>query len=134
MSTLIPAFVEYPQHWMTITWGDRQLRARQTWRARTGAWYLDLFDLGDQTGDPNATGNPIVLGRRISPRFAPLLGLVPVGLPLDPIPVVDAGIGSDPYRRSGLGAEVRLLLVTKAEIRAIRTASTDDAGDLVIKL
>jgi hypothetical protein len=134
MSTLIPAFVEYPQHWMTVAWGDRQLRIRQTWRQRNNAWFLDIFDLGDSTGDPNATGSPIVLGRRISPRFAPLLGIVPEGLPLDPIPVVDGGIGSDPYARSDLGETIRLLLISRAEVAALRAAEANSAASLVINL
>jgi hypothetical protein len=121
---------------MTVSWGARQLRVRQTWRERTGSWYLDVYDLGDETGDPTSTGDPIVLGRRISPRFPPLLGLVPEGLPLDPIPVIDAGIGSDPYQRSDLGEAVRLLLVTREEIdeAAAAAAADDSADDLVITL
>lgn len=105
-STQIAAFPDEPQHSMTITWGDRQVRARFTWRNRTASWYLDVFELDD-----GEEGAALVRGRRVSPRWAPLAGLRVVGLPQSPILVIDAAPGADPFPRSELGQSVRALLV-----------------------
>ena len=131
MANLIPAFVEFPSHTMTITWGDRQLRIRFIWRERTASWYFDVFELGD---DNATTGDAIVLGRRVSPRWIPLLGLIPVGLPLDVVAFVDAGIGSDPYLRSDLGDAVRLLLLDRETEIPVPADPDVLAGDVLVTL
>lgn len=127
MADQLAAFVDQPQHLQTITWGDAaaggvQVRVRLTWRERVAAWYLDLFEPAGvaEAGTASAVGPPIVLGRRVSPRFAPLLGLVLEGLPSprEAFAFVDAPIRSDPYLRSDLGEVVRLLLLDDAEIAA----------------
>lgn len=117
----IAAFPEEPQHTMTITWGDKQVRLRLTWRNRTGSWYLDIFELDDG----EEAGPAIVRGRRISPRWLPLLGLRPVGLPVDPILLIDGGVGSDPFLRSDLGGAVRKLLVNVADFPDVPDTSPD---------
>lgn len=106
----IAAFPDEPQHFMTIAWGDRQVRLSFTWRNRTGSWYLDVFELDD-----TEVGAAIVRGRRVSPRWAPLAGLRSVGLPQSPVLVIDGGVGSDPFPRSELGLSVRALLVDVAD-------------------
>jgi len=113
----IAAFPNEPQHPMTVTWGDRQVRLRFTWRNRTRSWYLDIFELDDG----EETGDAIVRGRRISPQWFPLIGLRPVGLPQDPILIVDGG--PDPYLRSDLGEGVRALLVGLDDLPPVTVTS-----------
>jgi hypothetical protein len=110
-------FPDLPQHTITTTWGDKQVRLRLTFRDRTSSWYLDIFELDD---------TPIVLGRRVSPKFAPLLGLGLGGegvgtLPRDRELVVDGP--ADPYPRRDLGEVVQLILLTDAEVAAAQAAN-----------
>lgn len=100
-------FPDLPQFTETTTWGDRQVQLRLTFRSRTASWYLDIFEL-DST--------PIVFGRRVSPRFAPLLGLGFGGeqLPRDRELFTDGP--TDPYARSDLGEILRLLLLSDEEL------------------
>lgn len=136
MANQIPAFVEFPSHTMTITWGNRQLRLQFIWRERLNAWYFSLFEpASGVVTDPVAVGDPIVTGRRVTPRWIPLFGLIPVGLPLDVFPIVDGGIGSDPYRRADLGGgpddPIRLLLLDEDEFPPAPDPDLA-AGDIVI--
>ncbi len=109
-------FPDLPQHTITTTWGDRQVKIRLTFRDRMSSWYLDIFELDD---------TPIVFGRRVSPQFAPLLGLAFGGeqLPRDRELLIDGP--SDPYERSELGEIVSLILVSDAELAAIAPPPTD---------
>lgn len=120
--TQIAAFPDEPQHTMTIAWGDKQVRLRLTWRQRLASWYLDIFELDDGEGGDAVA---IARGRRVSPRWLPLLGLRPIGLPGDPVLVVDGGVGSDPFPRSELGVSVRKLLIDLADFPATAAAFPD---------
>jgi hypothetical protein len=139
----VAVFPDLPQHVQTLTWGDVQVRVRFTWRQRTASWYLDIFETAGvaEAGVVGALGAPIVTGRRISSRWAPLLGLAPVGLPLsrEVFAVVDGAVRSEPYRRSDFGASteqgtLRLLLLDEAEISAIVDLITDPTDSLIVVL
>jgi len=124
---------------MTVAWGGVQVRLRFTWRQRLGAWYLDIFELADvaEAGVAGAVGDPIVLGKRISPRWAPLLGLVPwPQLPpsREVFAVVDGLVGGDPYRRTAFGEAVRLLLLDEDEVTEAIGAIVDPASSLTVVL
>lgn len=79
------------------------LQFRVRWRARMGAWYIDTLD---------ATGDPIVVGRRLSPGSSPWAGVVDDRLP----PGILTVIGRDPYRRNDLGGDVVVVYVSASEI------------------
>lgn len=50
----------------TVTLSGVEYRLRVRWSEPLAAWYMDLY---------TATGDPIQVGRRLSPGYAPLLGL-----------------------------------------------------------
>lgn len=82
----------------TVTLDDGEYRLRLRWNEQRRAWYMDLYDANDQ---------PLQVGRRLSPGWAPLLGLNrPAG-----IFVVD---GPDDAPDTALGGDVLLLYVEEA--------------------
>jgi hypothetical protein len=105
-------FAELTEGTTTQTWEDRQIQIRTIFRPRTGAWYIDLFELD---------GTPIVFGRRVSPSFLPLLG---VGFEGESLPrgqtLVVLG-PEDPYEKVDLGDTLELLLLSDADIDTLRT-------------
>jgi hypothetical protein len=143
MADQVAVFPDLPQHTQTLTWGDRQVRLRFTYRQRLGSWYLDIFETAGpaEAGVVGALGPPIVLGRRISARWAPLLGLAPEGLPLsrEVFAVVDGAVRSEPYRRSDFGASteqgtLRMILLDEEEIDAVADLITDPTATLIVVL
>lgn len=83
-----------------VAWGGRQLTVAMVWRQRLQSWYFDLYD---------ANGEAIVLGRRVSPGFAPLAGLaLAEQTSRTEVLLVD---GPDPYQREDLGEVVRMMLL-----------------------
>lgn len=106
MTVAIEVFNEIPQITQTIVWGETQVRVRLTFRERVGSWYVDIFEQDGTT--------PIILGRRVSPRWAPVeaYGLAD-RLSRTVVFVVDGPTGSDPYDRTEVQTDgpVRLLLV-----------------------
>lgn len=103
MALELKVYQELPQHTQTVTLEGVQYRLRLTWFERLQAWYLDLYQL-DET--------PIALGRRVTPEWAPLARLLPVGKPTGELYVR----GPDPYRRDELGPLVLLRYYTADEI------------------
>lgn len=102
-------FPQQPQDTSTQPWGDQQVLIRTTYRERTSAWYMDILTIEEA---------PLALGRRISPQFAPLLGLglEGEGLPRDRYLVVDGPI--DPYLKKDLSDTLIAILLTQAEVDA----------------
>ena len=102
---------------ITMTWGDRQIDVRFTWRERQGSWYIDLFE---------DDGTPIVFGRRLSANGTPVSGF---GFEGDELPrdrqLFIAG-PRDPYPQFDLGTdfanELALVLATQAEVDAAKAA------------
>lgn len=79
----------------TVTLDGEVFRLRLRWSEVQAAWYMDLYTADEQ---------PVQLGRRLSPGYAPVLGRRgPKGLF-----VVD---GPDPYQQSDLGNALLLLYV-----------------------
>ena len=111
MSVNFQVFADLSQGTTTQTWADRQIQIRTTFRERTGAWYMDLFELD---------GTAIVFGRRVSPNFVPLLGL---GLEGEQLPrgqtLLVVG-PDDPYVKASLSDTLELLLLSAEEIDALR--------------
>lgn len=95
----------------TQTWADRQIQIRTTFRERTGAWYMDLFELD---------GTPIVFGRRVSPNFVPLLGLGFEGEQLPRGQTLLVVGPADPYVKANLNDTLELLLLSAEEVDALR--------------
>jgi hypothetical protein len=98
MGQKLTTFQSKPQDTQTVTLGAAQYRMRLTWRARTAAWYFDLYQLD---------GTPIILGVRLSPGWGPMLKLVPDGRPAGRFYVR----GPEPYEREMLAPDGRLVLV-----------------------
>lgn len=115
MASRLPAFPTIPRHRYTVTLGDERFQVRLTWRARTRAWYLDLFD---------ADGDAVALGRRLSPGFGPLLHLLPAGKYEDGELYVSGAL--DPYRQEDLTSEINLDHYTNDDIDAARDRLVDD--------
>jgi len=62
----LPILHDLPSHRYRIQLGGVSYVVRLTYRDRLASWYLDLYDVDEE---------PIALGRRLSPRFSPLLGI-----------------------------------------------------------
>lgn len=105
-------FPEQPQDTSAQPWGDIQVLIRTTYRERTGAWYIDILTIEEV---------PLVIGRRVSPQYAPLLGLglEGAGLPRDRYLVIDGS--EDPYQKAALSDTLVALLLTQEEIDAAAT-------------
>lgn len=100
----IQVFTDLPEHTQAVIFGEGQddaveLEVRLVYRTRTASWYMDLRQLD---------GTAIVLGRRITPTWAPLGGLALEGIPRDLLVIVtgpddavrdDLGVPSDPTKR-----------------------------------
>ncbi len=135
MADRIAVFPESAQHTQTITWGDRQVRLRLTYRQRLASWYMDVYELpGDAVrGLSGEVGDPIVTGRRVSVRWPALLGLAPEGLPRtrEVLFLVVGPIRGEPYVRAELGAGIQLYLFGEDEIPA---QSAGPASSLTVVL
>lgn len=100
MATVVELPIRYdlPAHRYRVTLSGAEFSLRFTFRDRTSSWYLDLFDVD---------GNPLALGRRLSPSYSPLLGVAVDRGPSGLLYVE----GADPYERDG----IRLFYVTDLE-------------------
>jgi len=113
MAAFLPAFPAIPQHVYTVTLEGAQFRLQFTWRRRLQSWYVSLLALDD---------TPIAMGRRLSAGWDPFFGFVLEAGP-DGFFVVR---GTDGYAREDLGASLRLVYFTRAELRAAIPAATGD--------
>lgn len=105
-------FPENPSNTSIQTWGDRQVRLRMTYRERMSAWYMDLFD---------ADGVALAVGRRVSPSYAPLLGLGLEGfnLPRGRFLIFVGPV--DPYAKEALSDTLDGILLTQEEVDAAQS-------------
>ncbi len=109
MGFLVPArraqlaFAAQPQTRFTLTLDGTRYQFRFTWRVRTAAWYFDMW---------TQAGVAIVLGRRLSPSYGPLFGVLPPNAPTGYLFVR----GPDPYEQDMLGAEFTVRYYTAAEV------------------
>lgn len=83
-----------------------------TWRTRPKAWYMDLYD---------QDGQPVALGRRLSPGWAPLRGVSDRGVP-DGSFIVK---GLRDYSRTDLGDTLLLVYYTEDELDQIEIESPE---------
>lgn len=103
MGREIHGFPELPSHTQTVVLGASQFTIRFTFRDRTGAWYLDLWTVD---------GDPVILGRRLSVDWSPLLGLA-----LDNAPEGVLFVrGPDGYVREELGDDLLLIFYPLSEL------------------
>lgn len=121
MASRLPTFPTVPSHRYTVTLGDARYQVRFTWRTRTQAWYLDLFE---------QDGTAIALGRRVSPGSDPLASLLP---PAKPSGELFIGGALDPYRQLDLGDEVTVEHYTTSDMEAAAARASTDPG-LVIEV
>lgn len=107
----LPAFPDLPQHVMRVDLAGRRYTYRRTYRPRTRAWYVDIYD--DQ-------GKVIVEGQRLTPGV-PLSTSFEVDLP---------GViyvrGPDDYRREDLGGDLREIFATFDELGLEAAADAED--------
>lgn len=97
----ITTFYDQPQHRQTVTLDGTEYQIRLTYRRRLASWYMDLYD---------AEGTAIALGRRLSPGWSPINGVIAEGGP----PGLFLVKGVDPYKRD----EVELYYIPLAQIPA----------------
>jgi hypothetical protein len=118
MASVLPAFPALPAHTMTLTLGGAQYVVRLVWRDRTQGWYFDLYGI-DET--------PIVQGRRLSPGWGPLLGLM---APLPSFGGQLVVVGLDRYAQADLGPgrALQVLYITDAEIAAATPKADPEAA------
>ena len=111
MGQIIPTYQDQPRFTETLTLDSEQFVLTFTYRPRLNAWYWDLTTL---------EGTPLASGRRLSPGWDQLLGLVPEsGRP--------AGYlfcrGNDPYTREMLGNRVLPVYYSTSEVVAPDSSS-----------
>jgi len=107
MPERLPFAHDLPAHTYTVALDGVQYEIRLVYRARTASWYLDLRD---------DLGAALVLGRRLSPNWSPVAGVITNGPP-----GVILVTGADPYARS----EIELWYFNAAEIEAGAAVPTD---------
>lgn len=119
MPLLLPVLADLPAHRYTVDIGPTTVVVRLVWRDRPGAWYLDLFAQDGTT--------PLALGRRLSARWGPLLGLEARLPDLGGVLVV---VGVDPYRQAdvGPGRAVEVMWLSDAEVAALAPVADPNAA------
>jgi len=106
MGQIIPTFQAQPKVSMIVTLGSERYSLTFTYRSRLNAWYLDISTV---------EGTALASGRRLSPGWDQLFGLVPAGgRPTGHLFVR----GSDPYTREMLGDRVLPVYYSPDEITA----------------
>lgn len=103
MGQFLPAFPSLPEHSMSVTLSGQQFVFRFVFRPRCRAWYFDL-SLAD--------GTPLVLGRKLRPGWAPLMGLQIPNLPTGLLYVR----GPDAYAQADLGNALRVAYYERDEL------------------
>lgn len=99
-------------HEMTIVLGDTQFVIRFTWRKRSAAWYMALYELD---------GTPVWQGRRVTPGLFVGEGIVVSNGP-DGSFLVD---GHDPYEQLDLGNDVNVNYVPNDDILPVEDSTPD---------
>jgi len=116
MGQILQAFPSLPSHVQTVTLGEMQYTVRFRWNERTASWYFDLRTIDD---------TPVILGRRLSPDWMPLLGLT-----LDNEPSGHMFVrGPDGYGRDDLGGD---LLLIRYDLDDIPDAPADPYAPTVV--
>lgn len=107
----LPAFPDQPEHTYTIALDGTTYRVRLVWRARSASWYLDLYA---------EDGTALLLGRRVSAGWAPVAS-AREGMP----PGLVYALGLDGYAQLDLGAALRLLYLSGADLPAPAPSAED---------
>ena len=117
MSLTLSHLPDLPTALQTVTLDGEQFKLRMTWRERRQAWYLDLYTLD---------GTALVLGRRVSPGFAPFVQY-------DHMPDRPAGFffvhGLDGYVRGDLGGTLRVVYRSREEMAARKVVYDEATAD-----
>jgi hypothetical protein len=121
MAVIVNGYAELPCHDQVVTLGDAQYVVRLTYRQRCSSWYLDLFDSEE---------NPLVVGRRISPGWPPLVALQIDGLP-DGLFIV---VGRDGYAEADLGTALQLHFYSADELAAAADADAEEDDGVLVEI
>lgn len=105
MAQAIVGFPDAAQHILTTDLSGVMYQVRMTWSERLDAWYVDLL---------TRTGDPLILGRRMSAGWTPWQGVVLEGLPSGVVLIR----GQDNYARDDLGDSVRLVSYDESTLDA----------------
>lgn len=109
MPVKIQGFPEVSSHVQAVVLGVTKYRVRFHYRDRTRSWYMDLTLLD---------GTAIVLGRRLSPGWGPMVGFQITDQPEGFMTTR----GTDGYAKEDLGAALDILFVPDDEIPAAPSA------------
>ena len=107
------------KHRQRVILDGTEYRIVLTWRQRQRSWYCDVY---------NQTGDPLAVGRRVSPAWSPTRTATDERLP----PGALFAIGRDGYRRSDLGDDLQVWYYSGAEIAAL--PAPDDLGDFSVEV
>lgn len=111
MGRIITAYPSLSRTVQTVTLGGKQYRLSLSWFGRLKAWYMSLETLA---------GEAIVTGRRLSPGYGPMFGLLPENAP-DGLFFVR---GRDGYEREDFGDDVVVVYYERDDVTS--TDTTDD--------
>jgi len=113
MPKIITQRADLRKHRQKVTLDGTDYRIVLTWRQRQRSWYFDLYD---------ADGDPIALGRRLSPGWSPVRGSTDERLP----PGAFVVGGPEKYSRRDLGEDLLIRYFTEAEIAALPVPVEED--------
>lgn len=109
-----------PAQIQSVALGGVLYRVRAVYRARLGSWYIDLLTQG---------GEPILLGRRVTPGWGINLTHHPEAEPLGLLMV--ARSVPDPYRRDAFGRE---LTITFYPLNRLKVLPPDEFAGIAVDL
>lgn len=117
MGKILATFPAQPDSVQTVTLDSVQYRVRLYWRDRLAAWYFDLRLLD---------GTALVLGRRVSSGWSPVVGIKRDGMP--PGYLLVRGVPE--YTREQLGTDVQIVYYSADEV----TRGTPDTFGITVTL
>uniref|UniRef100_A0A6M3M4K8 Cyanophage baseplate Pam3 plug gp18 domain-containing protein n=1 Tax=viral metagenome TaxID=1070528 RepID=A0A6M3M4K8_9ZZZZ len=92
MAFILTTFPQLPDTTQTVTVGEQQYAIRLYWRERLQGWYMSIW---------LADGTAVLLGRRLSSDYGPMIGIVPLNRPAGEFLVQ----GPSGYNRLDLGSQ-----------------------------
>jgi hypothetical protein len=99
----IHTFPQFSQFDLTMQLGPTKLNLRMTYRERTKSWYLDIYEIN---------GTPVVLGRRLSANWSPIIGYAAIPGLIDGVLYVP---GIEGYEQEDLGQTLLLWYISNQD-------------------
>jgi len=115
-------FPVFPAFTQDCQFGPTKLRYDMTFRERTKSWYLDIYELN---------GEPVMLGRRLSPRWIASLGYLDL---MEKLEGVIYCMGKDTYRQEDLGEMLTVWHFPEADFVFVTTEAGVDTLEPTIVL